>query len=274
MERLSFEYVKNYIEKEGCKLISTEYKGICEKLLIQCSCGEIFEKSFFNFKNNNQKQCKKCGHKNGGGKRRNQVIFNCEYCGKECSQIKSQFERNKHHFCSRECHDEFQKNQVTFNCEYCGKESSVCKSEFDRYEHHFCSKECQGKWCKGENNPRYNPNLTDEEREIGRNIEGYDDFIIDVLKRDNYTCQCCGQYGGSLNVHHLNSYHWDKEHRTDVDNGICLCSKCHKEYHKLYGNKNNTIAQFKEFLFNKYIQSQNLKFLALIETIDLTTRAF
>ena len=48
-------------------------------------------------------------------------------------------------------------------------------------------------------------------------------------------------------VHHLNSYHWDKEHRTDLDNGITITEEIHKLFHKIYGRKNNTKEQFEEF---------------------------
>ena len=64
MRKLSYEEVKEFIEGEegnGCKLLSTEYTGSRTKLKIQCACGEVFEKSFGNFKNNNQRQCSKCG---------------------------------------------------------------------------------------------------------------------------------------------------------------------------------------------------------------------
>ena len=272
----------------------------------------MFEKSFDDFKRGG-KQCPKCGHKNGAKKLENRVTFNCEYCGKEKSVSKSSFNKTKHHFCNKECYDKWQNQKITFNCEYCGKEKSVKKSKlgkehnfcsiecynkwkesqtvvfnceycgkedkmikhrFENHEHHFCSMECRSKWQVGENNANYNPNITNEEREKGRHIEGYDDFIIDVYERDNYTCQCCGQYSGKIHAHHINGYNFDKEHRVDPDNGITLCEDCHKEFHKIYGYGDNTIAQFREFLFNKYTQSHDLKFLALIETIDLTTRAF
>ena len=316
-EKLTSDYsdVKAFIEgKEGngCKLLSTEYKNARTKLKIQCACGEEFEVVFHTFKNG-QKQCPECGRKKSIEKHKkqvtfnceycgkeysrtksyfeerehhfcskecrykwqeNQVTFNCDYCGKECSVNKSKFDRCEHHFCSRECCDKFHRTQVTFNCEYCGKECSVTKSYFEGREHHFCSKECHDKWKKGENNPSWNPNITDEERNKGRLIEGYTEWRKAVYERDNYTCQCCGKHGGSLNAHHLNSYHWDKEHRTDINNALTLCENCHKEFHKIYGKRNNTITQFREFLFNKYTQSQDLKYLALIETIDLTTRAF
>lgn len=66
MKRPTLEHIKQYIEKEsGCKLLSTEYINSNEKLLLLCSCGEVFEVAFKHFKFSKQKQCKKCGYKNG-----------------------------------------------------------------------------------------------------------------------------------------------------------------------------------------------------------------
>lgn len=39
---------------------------------------------------------------------------------------------------------------------------------------------------------------------------------------------------GKLHSHHLNDYHSHKELRCDVSNGVCLCDKCHKEFHNDY----------------------------------------
>ena len=129
------------------------------------------------------------------------------------------------------------------------------KSEYDRNKLHFCSIECRSKYnskiFKGENNPNYNSNITDEEREKGRFGIGIPQWRNKVYEHDNYTCQCCGDNkGGNLNAHHLNSYDWDKEHRTDLNNGVTLCNKCHKEFHKKYGYGNNTKEQFEEFINN------------------------
>lgn len=104
---------------------------------------------------------------------------------------------------------------------------------------------------RGEENPNYNPNLTDDEREDKRDILKNKNWKKDVYKKDNYTCQCCGKRGIKLNAHHLNGYHWDKENRFNISNGITLCEDCHKEFHNLYGYKYNTEYQFKEFLNSK-----------------------
>ena len=53
-----------------------------------------------------------------------------------------------------------------------------------------------------------------------------------VLERDNFTCVLCGQVGGELNVHHIKPYSKYPEHRTDINNGVTLCVKCHKEVHR------------------------------------------
>ena len=107
----------------------------------------------------------------------------------------------------------------------------------------------------GENNPRWNPNKTDEERIKGRTSDSYLKFIRTVLKRDKFTCVCCDKYTTKhdLEVHHLNGYEWFEEGRTDVNNGITLCECCHSSmvlngFHQKYGTYNNTPEQLLEYI--------------------------
>ena len=103
----------------------------------------------------------------------------------------------------------------------------------------------------GENNPRYNSNLTDKERELKRSIWGENLSIWrnEVYKKDNYTCQCCGDNKGhNLNAHHLDGWDWCKEKRIDINNGITLCESCHTKFHKQYGFGANTKKQFNKWL--------------------------
>ena len=69
-----------------------------------------------------------------------------------------------------------------------------------------------------------------------------------VFKRDNYTCQKTKIRGGILRCHHIKTFADYPESRFDIDNGITLSDKIHKEFHKIYGVKNNTREQLKEFL--------------------------
>lgn len=60
MRRLSYEYVKGYIENFGYKLLSKEYKNNKTELEIQCNdCGNIFHMRFNNFKDGKHRcECK------------------------------------------------------------------------------------------------------------------------------------------------------------------------------------------------------------------------
>ena len=107
----------------------------------------------------------------------------------------------------------------------------------------------------GENNPNYNPNLTNEDREeMYKKRKGDQDFkkwSKQIKERDNFTCDICGQKHGGLVSHHLNAWRDYKEQRYDLENGVCLCESCHKEFHKLYGKGDNTKEQYIEFKENK-----------------------
>lgn len=74
-----------------------------------------------------------------------------------------------------------------------------------------------------------------------------------VFKRDNFTCQICSKTNNhtTLNAHHLDGWNKFPEKRFDIGNGICLCVPCHKEFHKIYGNGDNTKEQFEEFTLSK-----------------------
>lgn len=55
-----------------------------------------------------------------------------------------------------------------------------------------------------------------------------------------------------LEGHHIyNKYHYP-ELALDTNNGICLCSSCHGDYHRIYGKDHNNPLQLKEFLQLKY----------------------
>lgn len=98
----------------------------------------------------------------------------------------------------------------------------------------------------GENNPRWNPNITDEERATGRNYPEYKEWRDSVFKRDNYTCQITGKTG-RLVAHHIFSYDNNYDRRLDIENGVTILEEIHYKFHSIYGYGNNTLEQWEDF---------------------------
>lgn len=103
----------------------------------------------------------------------------------------------------------------------------------------------------GDKHPKWKHDLTEEDRGYKRLIEGYDEWKSKVKELADYTCECCGQRGGTLHSHHKDGYNWCKERRIDVTNGACLCKNCHKDFHAKYGNHDNTEEQYLQFLLER-----------------------
>ena len=97
----------------------------------------------------------------------------------------------------------------------------------------------------------YNPDITDEDRElaVNRDLDPRNaEWRRNVYERDGYMCRVCGDdRGGNLVAHHKDAYHWCKQGRYDVDNGVTACETCHNEFHRLYGKEGNTKKQWDEY---------------------------
>ncbi|WP_252251155.1 HNH endonuclease [Clostridium sp. VAP52] len=141
--------------------------------------------------------------------------------------------------------------EVDVECDCCKKIYKIKYDTYSRQNHNgkiYCNS-CSPKiFNSGKNSYLWNATKTQEERENGRKIEGYTEFVKKVLARDNYICQCCNKHYNYLEVHHLDGYDWCKEKRIDETNGITLCETCHGNFHMKYGKGNNTKEQFEEWI--------------------------
>lgn len=69
-----------------------------------------------------------------------------------------------------------------------------------------------------------------------------------VFARDNWTCKKCLVQGFKLHPHHIRNFAEEKELRFAIDNGITFCEKCHREFHKKYGQRKNNKEQVYEYV--------------------------
>lgn len=111
----------------------------------------------------------------------------------------------------------------------------------------FKFKELMSKRMSGENNPQWQGGITSESKRLRNNLDTqlWREF---VFKRDNWTCQKCLKRGFNIQAHHIKNFIQYPKLRYVFENGITLCNKDHREFHKKYGIKNNNVNQIKEFL--------------------------
>lgn len=113
----------------------------------------------------------------------------------------------------------------------------------------YLSKEIKKKMSeahKGERAPAWKGGVTPINKRIRQGLE-FRLWRKAIFERDNFTCQRCKQKGGRLHPHHIFNFADYPEMRFAIDNGITLCDRCHNEFHKKYGKKNNTKEQLEEF---------------------------
>lgn len=138
------------------------------------------------------------------------------------------------------------KKNSSFLCRCsCGRESIVIGSNLVNGK----SRSCRSCSILGDKHPRWNPNLTDEERDLNskRKYPEYIKWRREVYEKNNYICNKCGERH-NLNAHHIENYASNPKLRIALSNGITLCEDCHKDFHHQYGYINNTRKQLIEFM--------------------------
>jgi hypothetical protein len=184
---------------------------------------------------------RECWRKNGAGQHlKTGKTLTCRQCKKPFYTRGANVLRGAK-YCSQSCY-------ILANVEkVIERKCSACNKIFSRSNRpnqKFCSHKCSK---TGIHNPNWMPQLT-LNLLVRRNLR---DWRNDVFRIDGYKCRVCGTKGegrSPFNAHHLDAYHWCKERRYDVTNGVTLCKFCHGQFHDIYGLRNNTELQFREFL--------------------------
>ena len=165
------------------------------------------------------------------------IAVSCSYCGKELARSNYRVGKHKAQYCSRECKKHGQLTHVGRVCATCGDIFYVHPSDIEKSANggSFCSKKCVSPFISlrqiGANNPFWKGGVSSENKLI-RNGKRMTDWRIAVFKRDDYTCQVCGQRGGLLHAHHKIQFHLDREN-FDISNGMTVHAKCH--YEEIHG---------------------------------------
>jgi hypothetical protein len=228
--RADIDDIREEFSKYNCTLISHDYENNTTPLEFICGCGKPDSKSIISFRETHK--CRECAKEKLFEEQRLSLEYVKNYFKDyRCELLSTSYANNR--------------TALDFRC-YCGKLGSIT---FNSFKEGF---RCGNHRLKGESHPRYNPDLTDEEREKARLIPGYDEWRTNIYERDKYTCQCCGDNtGGNLNPHHKDGYNWCVERRTDVTNGVTLCDTCHKDFHSEHGYGDNTEEQYNQWIRNK-----------------------
>ena len=152
------------------------------------------------------------------------------------------------------------KTKVIKICLNCGKKFKTYPYRKDtaKYCSHSCAIKSLGakelllrfgdkRIKKGKKNWNWKGGITPENQKIRMSIE-FRLWREAVFARDNWTCQKYKIRGEKLHAHHIQNFSEYPDLRFAIDNGITLSKKAHREFHKIYGNRNNTREQLVEGL--------------------------
>jgi hypothetical protein len=136
-----------------------------------------------------------------------------------------------------------------FQCK-CGNDFWAQYFNFTHGNKRQCN-ECGLKNKSGENCYKWKGGRPDLNHQL-RETKEYKEWRKSVVKRDNYTCQCCGSKK-LLRAHHIKNFMEFEDLRFNIENGITLCSHCHDvefkgSFHYIYGVTNNNEDQLNNYI--------------------------
>lgn len=154
-------------------------------------------------------------------------------------------------YCSHACYSHTISQKIERVCIKCSSTFLTSPSKTIGKRGQFCSKKCSighmklgsshseetkakiratsyVRFEKKENHPRWKGGITPINKAI-RSSREYKTWRKHVFNRDNYTCQACGQKGGSLQADHVLPFAYYPDIRFEILNGQTLCVPCHRK---------------------------------------------
>ncbi len=212
---------------------------IPEKLerLVECSCG--CGAVFTDTDSRGRKREYVSGHNTptGGRLKKAKPLSRCSFCGGEFITSSTgvlRKNRGSNSFCSAECRAKFTGRKLSNDWEYREKMRRITLANGNRPPR--IAGPDHWNWKGGK-----------AKRNAGSDYE-YCKWRRDVLSAGMFTCALCGQYGGKLSAHHLDSWSEFPELRYERSNGICLCFSCHMTIHGLRRKEDAVSDSWKRYL--------------------------
>jgi len=273
-KKLTYEYIKEYIENEGEILCSNEYYGANKKLLLICKNGHEYEIKWNYFQQGNR--CSICQHYS----KKHEYEYIKKYIENEGEILKSkEYNGNKRKLLltCKNGHDyrisfnKFQQGKRCFICYNEGKNDfNIVKEEFEKENYEVLSKEYKNSYnkldviCSNGHKIKISYkkflygnrcNICNIENRTGNlhwnwkggiSCEPYceqwkdKEYKESIKERDGYMClnpYCKGNYK-RLNIHHID-YNKKNCHPLNL---ITLCASCnskankYREWHKEWYN--------------------------------------
>jgi len=187
--------------------------------------------------------------------KKNSTCVTCKQCNKDFLAWNVAIKKGERKYCSQKCYNLSMKTKVSIICDRCNKSFEKHLCNIKKCNKNYCSTKCCGIAARKTNKP-----LLEQIRDVTRSKT----WRLSVFERDNFLCQMpdCDKIERVLNAHHIKqkiTIIQENNIKTleqalqckelwDINNGICLCQKCHRS---IRGKE-----QKFENLFNKII---NLK---------------
>lgn len=131
-------------------------------------------------------------------------------------------------------------------CDFCG--ASITRTQSKINKKNYCNNSCRASDRLGASNPNWNGGVSGDRYSLE-----YKQWRLDVLKQGDFTCTCCGERGGKLEVHHILAFSRYPEARLSLDNGSILCKSCHKEFHDTYGRLEFTDDDYFTWIYKEIV---------------------
>jgi hypothetical protein len=250
-----FNKMKTVLENNNYELLSDNFINAKTKYKIRCITHNEIKYSTYDCITSNRFGCDKC---------KSEKIINSNKANIE--DVRNEF--IKRNLIPKFTDEEYlnEKVKIKYLCKIHNDDYQYTSYDSLRHSDYgciYCAAEYRGSIYRGEKHHNWKGGNRNENHKIRDTLE-YSRWRLKILRRDNYTCQCCGARNGNgksihLRVHHKENFADNKELRMNINNGITLCSNCHDpqivgSFHNTYGTHHNTEEQLNEY-FKKYAES-------------------